>query len=395
MDIQVRIRETTMQQESYMIRMRRYFHENPELGMKERNTFMTITKELDALGIPYTKAGEYGIIARLDSQRPGKTLLIRSDMDALPIQESPDNLNGSRTCLSKTDGISHLCGHDGHLAIALGTIRILHELKDEWNGTVLFCFEQAEEHGGGIDTMLECLQAYKIDYSYATHLYAALDSNTVSVQEGPRMASVAGYTIRVTGKGGHGSRPDLCRNPAGCIVDILSLIPGMMKARLNPAYPVVFSVGEIKVGTKGNIIATDGYFSGTLRYFNYEAGVKAMDLITDVAQKTAAIHGCSISFDRKIVTDSAVINDPELSATAKKAVEAVDGLTAVTCDPWYATESFGRYQQRYPGVLALVGIKNSNAGSGAEHHNPYFDIDESTLRLAAEATVRFAYNLLH
>lgn len=395
MELQEKIRDQALQQEDYMIRMRRYFHENPELGMEERNTFLTVTQELDALGIPYERAGEYGIIARLDSQRPGKTLLIRSDMDALPLQEAPENLASARTCISKADGIAHLCGHDGHLAVALGAIRILHALKEEWNGSILFCFEQAEEHGGGIETMLKCLEAYPIDCCYATHLYAALESGTISVQEGPRMASVAGYTIRVKGKGGHGSRPDLCNNPAGCIVDILSMIPGMLKARLNPAFPVVFSVGEINVGTKGNIIAQEGYFSGTLRYFDYPAGVKAMDIIDDVAKKIASIHGCTISHDRRIVTNSAVINDPEMSAVAKTAVASVDGLTAVSCDPWYATESFGRYQQRYPGVLALAGIKNVEKGSGAEHHNPHFDLDESVLRLAAETTAAFACNLLH
>ena len=156
------------------------------------------------------------------------------------------------------------------------------------------------------DDMLKALEAYELDGCWAIHLYAGLDSKKVSLQAGPRMSSVAGYDIRIVGRGGHGSRPDLCRNPAGCIVDIISLVPGMMKARLNPAYPVVFSIGEIHVGTKGNIIAEDGYFSGTLRYFDYEAGVKAMEILCSVSEEIARLHGCSVDYMRKIITDKDV-----------------------------------------------------------------------------------------
>lgn len=388
------LKELSWQQKDYVIKLRRQFHENPEIGLQERDTCQAICRELTEMGIPFELAGEYGIIARLDSGKPGKTLLIRSDMDALPMQEGKENLAGARTCISKRDGAAHLCGHDGHMAIVLGTARVLRETIQDMTGSVLLCFEQAEEHGGGIDTMLECLKRYSIDHCYGTHLYAGLESGTVSVQEGPRMASVGGFTFRIEGRGGHGSRPDLCRNPAGCIVDILSTMPGMMKARLNPAYPVVFSVGEIKVGTKGNIIAADGYFSGTLRYFHYESGVKAMELFCQVAEKIAELHGCRVIYERKLVTNSAVINDPEMSRIAAEAVARTDGLTAVSCEPWYATESFGRYQQRYPGVLTLVGIRNKEKGSGEEHHNPQFDIDEEVLTPAVEAAVQFTNNLL-
>lgn len=389
------IKELAGRSGEYVVGLRRYFHENPEASLKEYGTSRRIKQELEAMDIPFVSVGECGIIATLDSGKPGKTLLIRSDMDALPIVEDPENLAGKRSCISGTKGTAHLCGHDGHMAIALGAAKVLKEVIGKMSGRILFCFEQAEENGEGIETMLKALEDYQIDYCWAIHLYAGLESGKVSLQAGPRMASVAGYTIKLVGKGGHGSRPDLCINPAGCIVDIISLIPGMMKARLNPANPVVFSVGQIQVGSKGNIIASDGFFSGTLRYFDYDAGVKAMEIMCSVTEEVAKIHGCEVVYERKIVTNSAVINDPEVSRIAENCVKETMGEEyIVTSEPWYATESFGRYQQRYPGVLALVGIKNPKVGSGEEHHNSKFDIDEAVLAPSVEMTAQVALDIL-
>lgn len=395
MELETRIKEFAAKQAAYVTGLRRYFHENPEVSLKEFGTHKRIVYELEALGIPWESVGECGILAKLDSGKPGKTLLLRSDMDALPIVEDPENLAGPRSCISGLKGAAHLCGHDGHMAMALGAAKVLKELDGEWSGRVFICFEQAEENGGGIDVMLKALEPYKIDGCWAIHLYAGLESGAVSVQAGPRMSSVAGFDIRISGKGGHGSRPDLCRNPAGCIVDIISLVPGMMKARLNPAYPVVFSVGEIHVGTKSNIIAADGYFSGTLRYFDYEAGVRAMDILCGVTEKIARLHECCVEYPRKLVTNNAVINDAELSSMAELCVKrSMKELAVVHTEPWYATESFGRYQHRYPGVLALLGIKNPAVGSGEEHHNPKFDIDEAVLVTGVELTAQFAADFL-
>lgn len=395
MGVETRIKELCAMQEPYVKELRRYFHENPETSLKEYGTHQRIVQELDALGIPWKRVGECGIIGVLDSGKPGRTLVLRSDMDALPIVENPENLAGSKICISKKEGAAHLCGHDGHMSMTLGAAKVLNAIKGDWCGRILLCFEQAEENGGGIDDMLKALEAYELDGCWAIHLYAGLDSKKVSLQAGPRMSSVAGYDIRIVGRGGHGSRPDLCRNPAGCIVDIISLVPGMMKARLNPAYPVVFSIGEIHVGTKGNIIAEDGYFSGTLRYFDYEAGVKAMEILCSVSEEIARLHGCSVDYMRKIITDNAVINDEKLSNMAELCVRRdMEDLEVVRTEPWYATESFGRYQHRCPGVLALLGIRNPEVGSGEEHHNPRFDIDEAVLVPGVEMTVRFAAEFL-
>ena len=390
-----RIKELSREQEAYVIAMRRYFHEHPENSMEEKNTSEAVRAELDKMGLPYELVGDYGIIGRLETGRPGKTLLLRADMDALSTQESEENLKGKKACVSKTAGVGHLCGHDGHMAVLLGTLKVLTQMRDELTGTVLFCFEQGEEGGWSIDAMLKALSRYSIDYAWAIHLYAGLECGDISVQAGPRMASVAAFDVEITGKGGHGSRPDECIDPGACIVQILSQAPALMKARLAPDEMVTFSTGCIQVGSKPNVIEDSGRFSGSMRFYNYEAGKKAMDILTNVIEGTAAIHGCTVRYNRKLVLNSATINDPEMAAVAERAAaKAVGAEHVVKTEPWMATETFGQYLQRYPGVFAFVGIRNEELGAGAGHHNPRFDMDESALEKAVECAVYYAAELL-
>lgn len=390
-----RIRELARSEEDYVIRMRRYFHEHPEVSKEERETSAVIRKELDAMGLPYEVVGDYGIIGRIETGRPGKTLLLRSDMDALSTQESEDNLCGKKACVSTVPGAGHLCGHDGHMAVLLGTVKVLAKIRDELCGTILFCFEQGEEGGWGIDAMLEGLSHYHIDHAWGLHLYADLDCGKVSVQPGPRMASVGAFDVTIKGEGGHGSRPDMCIDPGACIVQILSQAPALLKARLAPDDMVTFSVGCIQVGSKPNVIEEKGRFSGSMRFYDYEAGKKAMDIVCRVIEGTAAIHGCTVEYNRKLVLNTATINDAEMSELAKKAaIKAVGSENVVTTEPWMATETFGRYLQKYPGVFAFVGIRNKELGAGAAHHNPHFDMDERALKKAVECSVFFAAELL-
>ena len=359
------------------------------------HTGEVIRAELDRLGIPYETVGDYGIIGRIETGRPGKTLLLRSDMDALPTQEAEENLRGEKSCVSKIPGVGHLCGHDGHMAVLLGAIQVLNQIKDELSGTIMFCFEQGEEGGWSIDAMLEALSRYSIDYVWGIHLYADLESGKISVQPGPRMASVAAFDVIVKGVGGHGSRPDLCVDPGACIVQILSQIPALLKARIAPDKMVTFSVGAIQVGNKPNVISEEGFFTGSMRFYDYEAGCQAMDIVCRVTEGIAAIHGCTVEYRRKVVCNTATINDAAMSqVAARAAAKALGAENVVETEPWMATESFGRYLQKYPGVFAMVGIKNEELGAGAGHHNPRFDLDESVLEKAVECTLFYAAELL-
>ena len=389
------IKKAAAEQEEYVIQMRRYFHEHPEDSMQEKHTYQIITSELDKLRVPYETVGDYGIIGRIETGKPGKTLLLRSDMDALPIEESEMNLKGKKACVSRIPGAGHLCGHDGHMAVLLGTIRVLCQIREELSGTVMFCFEQGEEGGWSIDAMLEALSRYSIDYVWGIHLFADLECGKVSVQAGPRMASVAAFDVAVKGLGGHGSRPDRCLDPGACIVQILAQAPALMKARIAPDKMVTFSVGSIQVGSKPNVIAEEGYFSGSLRFYDYEAGQQAMDILCRVTEGLAEIHGCTVEYRRKLVCDTATINDAAMAVVAERAAaKAVGEENVVETEPWMATETFGRYLQNYPGVFAFVGIKNEELGAGAGHHNPQFDMDERALEKAMECALFYAAELL-
>ena len=243
--------------------------------------------------------------------------------------------------------------------------------------------------------MLEGLSHYHIDNSWAIHLYADLDCGKISVQPGPRMASVAAFDVTVKGEGGHGSRPDLCLDPGACIVQILAQAPAILKARMAPDEMVTFAVGCIQVGSKPNVIEDEGRFAGSMRFYDYEAGKKALDIVCRVIEGTAAIHGCTIQYNRKVVFNNATINDPAMSAVARKVASKVFGEeNVVETEPWMATETFGRYLQKYPGVFAFVGIRNEELGAGAAHHNPRFDMDERALAKAVECSAAYAAEVL-
>lgn len=174
---------------------KRWLHEHPELSKKEEKTSEYIVAQIKELGLEYEIVGDYGIIATLNSGKPGKTVLLRADMDALPVSESSDNLHGPKETVSQTVGVSHACGHDAHVSMTMGAMRVLCGLREELCGTVLFVFEQAEETGEEIYTMLAALEKYPIDTCYATHVYAGLDAGTISLCSISRHSSRSGVPL--------------------------------------------------------------------------------------------------------------------------------------------------------------------------------------------------------
>lgn len=232
---------------SETIRNRHWLHEHPELSLAEKETSAFICRRMDELGIPWERVGEYGLIGRLECG-PGKTVLLRADMDALPVEESPENLCRPKAAVSGTPGISHACGHDAHVAMLLSAMKVLSAARSRLHGTVLFCFEQAEETGKGVQPMLDALARYQVDTAWAIHVYAGLDSGKISVDPGARMAGLAAYTVRLNGKGGHISRLDLCHNPIMCGAQILSNLSMLWATGIDPTKTVTLGVGTFHAG---------------------------------------------------------------------------------------------------------------------------------------------------
>ena len=345
----------------YVVSMRRYFHENPELSNQEDKTIERIGQELDAMGIRYEVVPKGGIIGYIEGTKPGKgkTVLLRADCDALPVLEKKDNLAGPRVCCSKVDGVMHACGHDGHTAILLGAAKILNEHKDEIAGKIILFFERAEENGGGMPQMLA-------------------------------------YMDTIHGKGGHGSRPDQANSPIDCFVAIYNALQAARLTKITPFKPLTLSVGLLQAGAVSNVIPNDLTFAGTARLFDREeVGYPFKETLIKIVDGICAAYGCTATYNQLSDPAYPVYNDPECVEFARKVVGAELGEDVIAQpEPWMASESFSRLQKLMPGVFALVGVNNPEKGTGAAHHNEYFDIDEDTFKLAVTGAVSYALNFL-
>src|SRR5699024_3154406 len=297
---------------------------------QEFETVMYLQEKIKELGLPVGYVPDAtGFAAVLDTGRPGKTLAIRTDIDALPVQETDDNLAGPRQVKSKKDGVMHACGHDAHMAIILSTMKLLLEATNDLSGKVYFLFEEGEVIGGGIDAMLAYLQEKQIDAIYANHLVAFLPTGQVSVDAGEKMAGVAPISFTIHGKGGHGSRPDLAINPVFAAAHVLTALSTAWTNRLDVTKTVTLGLTEIHAGSAWNVIPDQATISGTLRFYDMAEGKRAVDLLRQVAEATAAAHACTISYDDKVgFINPPVINDDKLAKIALQAAEDVIGPDA-------------------------------------------------------------------
>lgn len=380
-----------------VIEHRRKIHTFAELGGKEFKTKEYILKIVKRLHLPFEEVTETALIATLDTGKQGPHIVLRADIDALPIKENPQNLCQTRTCISEQENTCHACGHDAHCAMLLGSMEVLCSMKEELNGVIYFCFEAGEEVGTSHRQILEALSKKRVDTAWAIHVYSALESGKIGICEGPCMAGFAPLQLTIKGKGGHGSRPDLSINPVFAAAAIAANIPGAFVNQLNVEKTVTFGLTSIRGGESFNIFPEEAYISGSMRFFDREEGMKARDIVIKVAEHTAAMHNCQVDYSKMAgEVGIPVINDIACAKLAKKAVKEIYGDEAVpdVFQRWYASESFGKYLQEYPGVLALLGIRNSDYGSGAEHHNEHFDVDENVLDMGVKATVNYVVNLM-
>lgn len=384
------------QVEPYVIELRRDFHRYPELSLQEHRTIGVVTSELEKMGIPYEVVPNGGVIGMIEGAQPGKGLILRADLDALPMKEEDVNLKTRKLVVSETDQAAHTCGHDGHTAMLLGTAKIFSENKDKLKGKVILAFEQAEETGGGIYRLLQRLKEIGADGVWGIHLSSDIPTGKISVDPGPRMAGAMYFKVKITGKSGHGSRPDLSISPLDCFTDFYQSLKGLRLSGLDPYKPVTYSIGSIHAGSAPNIIPESLEFSGSIRFLHYEQGLKMEQEFKRVLEKTCELYRCTYEFIQEPkVADSVVNNQADCAAVANESVKKALGENTLYDYPaWLASETFGFYQKCFPGVFAFVGIENPEKGTGAEHHNIYFDIDEDALTLGVAATIQYTMDFL-
>ena len=374
----------------YLRNTRRYLHENPELSSKEFETSKFLKEQVKKLGLDIKEVPATGFYAILDTGNRGKTLGLRTDIDALPILEIENNLNGKRVCRSKNDGVFHACGHDGHMTILLASMKILVENKEKLNGKIIFIFEEGEEIGSGISPMIEALKDEGIDAIYGNHLASFLETGKIGLDAGPVMAGFGIVDFTVKGKGGHGSRPDLSVSPIFAASNIINSLASAWVNRLDVTKTVTLGLGSINGGTIANVIPNEVRVTGTIRFFDRKEGEKAVDLIKKIGKLTAQAHECEFIANDIRVEYNPVINDEDLSELSKRASEDIMPNSIKEDVIWFGSESFSDYNKIAKTIFALVGTKNDKLGSGAEHHNEYFDIDEESIAIAIKAMVKFA-----
>ncbi|MFD2044818.1 M20 family metallopeptidase [Ornithinibacillus salinisoli] len=359
-----------------LVHIRREFHMNPELSHQEVNTPKKVAEYLTNLGIDVqTAVGGRGVVGTLIGGKPGKTVGLRADFDALPIQEEAEVEFKSRI-----PGVMHACGHDLHTATLLGVAKVLSEVKDEIPGTIKFIHQFAEEATpGGAKPMIEdgCLDG--VDIIYGAHVMSTEPLGTVSVKEGYFSSAQDDFNIVIHGKGGHGSEPHLTVDPLVTGSQLIMNLQQLVSRRVNPQHPAVVTVGSFHSGGANNIIPDTAIIKGTVRTYSEEARTiieKAMEQIT----KTTC-EGTGAGLEYEYIRDCPSIwNDPmETERVAKIATSLFGSEIVKQSEPMNGSEDFAFYQKEIPGVYFIVGGGNPDINATYPHHHPKFNIDERSI----------------
>lgn len=384
------IKELATKYKKDIIDLRREFHMYPELSWEEGNSANIIKRELEKMGLSYKVVAKNGIVLDICGKNKGKCILLRADMDALPIQE--DNEIEYK---SKNSGVMHACGHDGHMAQLLGAVKILNELRESFDGVVRVVFQPAEEVGQGGKKMVEENVLDGVDGAFAIHLWADIPTGKVSIESGPRMASADNFKIKLIGKGGHGSLPHQCIDPIVAGSAFVLNLQTIVSREINPNDSVVVTVGKFQGGSGANIIPSDTLIEGTVRCFDYDLREELPKLIERVLRGVSEAHRIKYEFEYNFYP-APVINDVKETEIARKSAVSLYGEEVLyNFNKMTTAEDFSAYSTIVPGVLAFVGVKNVEKGCCYPHHHPKFNIDEDALEMGSALYAKFAIDFLN
>ena len=382
----------------YTQSLRRDFHMHPELGFREIRTGGIVAKELEALGIEVTKGvGKTGVVGLLEGAKPGPTLLIRFDMDALPIIED----TGAEYA-SQTDGVMHACGHDGHTAIGLTVAKMLHAHREELAGSVKFCFQPSEEgHNGeevgGAEMMMRdgLLDHPKVDKILSLHLWNEKPLGWVHVAKGPVMAGAEQFKIKLIGKGGHGAVPNATIDPLIAAAQVVSAAQSIVARNVGPLETAVVSFTMFHSGTAFNVIPQEAILEGTIRTFDAGVRLKVLERFEQIVRGVASAMGCQIEMDVKQLTP-ALLNADDVTASVQETARRVLPDAEHASAPYLTmgAEDMAFMQEKVPGCYFFVGSANRERGLNYGHHHPKFDFDEEALVRGAALMAAAAADIL-
>ncbi|HTD33252.1 MAG TPA: amidohydrolase [Candidatus Elarobacter sp.] len=370
-----------------VVATRRDLHEHPELGFEEERTAAMVAARLRELGFEvHAGIGKTGVVGVLRGARPGKTIMLRADMDGLPIDEENRVPYRSRTPVHM-----HACGHDGHVAMLLGAARVVAARKDEVAGTVCFLFQPAEEGKGGAKAMIEdgVLEKFGIERAYGLHLASSHPAGQVGVREGAFYASSDSIEITIEGKGGHGAAPHLSIDPVYVASQFVVAVQQIVSRNIDPIEPAVVTIGAIHGGTTHNVIPSRVTLMGTVRAFDADVRAKMAERIERVLRGICESSGATYAFEylwRYPVTS----NDAEQTRYVRALAERVAGGEHVADVPkLMGAEDFSFFAERVPACFFTIG-SNGGPDSAWPHHHARFDIDESALPTGVRMMVALA-----
>lgn len=364
--------------EQQLVIWRRHLHANPELSFQEHETTALIVDLLKKWDVPFERPLQTGVVGTIRGTKPGPTVAVRCDIDALPILEENDF-----DFASTTAGTMHACGHDGHTAIQLGLAMILSELRNEIHGEIRLLFQPAEEViESGARHFIDKGVLNGVDAIVGLHLMSDLSVGKISLRGGPVMASMDEFAITVVGSGGHGAFPHQTRDALVIAASLVGELQTLVSRRVDPLQPAVVSVGSLHAGTAFNVISGRAELTGTVRTLNESV----RDLLELEMQNIASHHALGLGAAAKVVYkrgSPSLVNDKSLTDFLEPAAVATVGEgMIVQMEPIMGGEDFAHYTQMVPGAFAFIGARNPQVGADKPHHHPRFTIDEASLPIA-------------
>ena len=364
-----------------IVAWRRDFHMHPELGHEEVRTSQIVEELLREWGYRVRRVGT-GVIA--DIGEVGRTVALRADMDALPIQEETDVPYKSRI-----PGKMHACGHDAHTAMLLGAAKIIAEHKEELPNRARLIFQPAEEVGTGALKMIEAGALDEVHAIFGLHVTPELPTGVVGLREGPLMAGAGRLEIKIRGKGGHGGKPHTTIDPIPVAAQVILAFQTIISRNLDPVEAGVLSVCSLKAGEAFNVIPDDVYMKGTYRFYTNETAKLIEKRVDEILKGVTLAH--NVSYELKMARFSPpVVNNPEMVSLVKKVAEKLN-LKVAQAPLIMGAEDFAFFLERVPGVMIRLGIRNEEKGIVHPHHSSKFDVDEDVLPIGTALEVGIVF----
>lgn len=395
------IRALAEKNRDYIVERRRYYHQNPELSLKEYRTTEAIRLDMEAIAADAGDAScleirtfeDYpGLTAMLDTGRPGKTILLRADIDALPIQECT-GLSFS----SQNPGVMHACGHDTHIAMLLGAAKILMEAEvlEKLRGRIKFIFQSGEETANGSKYYIDHGVLDDVDAVFGLHTWGTLEAPYLCVDGGRRMASTDNFTIKIKGLKAHGAAPHLGHDAIVAASAVVMALQSFVSRENDPLNPLVLTVGKFHGGNMYNTICGDTELEGTIRTFSNDLRDKLKEELTAIVSNTAAAYRCTAEIEIRHMHPAVINDNSELNEIARNAALKLYGEEGIRpMESLMSGEDFSLYMEKVPGFFGFVGAYNEARGLVHSNHHEQFTADEDALERGSALTAQFTADYL-